>query len=142
LEISVVRKRLVHAIERARARAKARRQVTSEAERAYEIFLEQTAVPVTRMVANALKAEGLSFTVFTPSGGLRLASDRERDDYIELALDLSADRPQVIGRISHVRGSRTLAEERALRPGAGPGELTEDDVLTFLVDSLEPWLDR
>jgi hypothetical protein len=132
----------MRAIERARDRAKARRQLTAEAERAYEEFLEHTAVPVARMVANVLKAEGLTFTVFTPSGGLRLASDRGRDDYIELALDLSSDRPQVVGRISYVRGSRTLAEERPVRPGVGPAELTEDDILEFLVDSLEPWLAR
>jgi hypothetical protein len=94
------------------------------------------------MVANALKAEGLSFTVFTPSGGLRLASDRERDDYVELGLDLSSDRPQVVARISRLRGSRTLAEERPLRPGAGPAELSQEDVLAFLVDALEPWLER
>jgi hypothetical protein len=129
-------------MERARDRAKTRRHLTAEAERDYETFLEQTAVPVTRMVANALKAEGLSFTVFTPSGGLRLASDRERDDYVELGLDLSSDRPQAVARISRLRGSRTLAEERPLRPGAGPAELSQEDVLAFLVDALEPWLER
>jgi hypothetical protein len=89
-----------------------------------------------------LKAEGYAFTVFTPGGGLRLASDRTRDDFIELALDTSGDRPQVVGRISHARGSRTLDEERPVKPGAAPDAITEDDVLEFLLTALEPWLER
>ena len=142
MEISHVRKQLKQAIDHARDRAQQRRQRTTEAERAYETFLEQIATPVTRQVANALKSEGYAFTVFTPGGGLRLASDRSRDDYVDLALDASGDRPQVVAHISQTRGSRTLEDERPLKRGAAPGEITEADVLEFWVDVLEPWLER
>lgn len=142
MEISHVRKQLRHAIERARDRTQQRRQRTAEAERAYDVFLQDIATPVTRQVANALKAEGYAFTVFTPGGGLRLASDRGRDDYVELALDTSGDRPQVVARISQTRGSRTLEEERPIRQNASPEQLTEADVLEFWLDVLEPWLER
>jgi hypothetical protein len=94
------------------------------------------------MLANVLKAEGYLFTVSTPSGGLRLASDRGRDDYVEFALDGSGDTPTVMGRIRRTRGSRTLEDERPVKPGAAPQELTEHDVLSFLVEALEPWLER
>ena len=142
MEVSLVRNRLKRATEAARERAQQRRQRAAEAERAYASFLEDVATPVVRQLANALKVEGFGFTVFTPSGGLRLASDRSRDDYIEFVLDTASASPHVVGHISHTRGSRTLDEERPVKSGAAPGELSEEDVLAFLLDALEPWLER
>jgi hypothetical protein len=142
MEISQVRKQLKTAIDRARVGAQQRRQRTAEAERAYATFLETVATPVMRQVANALKAEGYAFTVFTPGGGLRLASDRSRDDYIEFALDSSLERPQVVARTSQTRGSRTIEDERILRKGTPIEAITEEQVLEFLLDVLEPWLER
>ena len=94
------------------------------------------------LVDNSLKVENYAFTVFTPGGGLRLASDRGRDDYVEFAFDGSAEPPQVVGRIRRACGSRTLDEERPIKPGTPPEELSEEDVLTFLLDALQPWLER
>jgi hypothetical protein len=142
VEVSQVRKRLKTAIDGARERAQQRRALTAEAERDYAAFLEQIAIPVTRQVQNALKAEGYAFTVFTPGGGLRLAADRGRDDYVEFLLDTSGDRPQVLGRTVRTRGSQTLESERPIQVGATPGTLTEEDVLDFLVDVLAPWLEK
>ena len=65
-----------------------------------------------------------------------------RDDYIEIALDTSADPPEVIGRTSHSRGSRTIAEERQVKSGAPPQTITEEEFLEFLVEALGPWLER
>lgn len=142
MEVSEVRRQLRHAIDRAKARAQQRRQVAAEADRAYATFLEETATPMVRMLANVLKAEGYPFTVSTPTGGVRLGSDRGRDDYIELALDSSGDTPTVIGRVRQTRGSRTLEEERPIKPGSPPQDVTETDLLSFLVGALDPWLDR
>jgi hypothetical protein len=142
VEISLVRNRLKRAMTAARERARGRREQTAEAEQAYQTFLHDVATPVTKQVANALKSEGYPFTVFTPGGGLRLADDRGRDDYIEFALDTASDRPQVVGRISLTRGSRTLTDERPIKPGTAPDALSQEDVLTFLLDALEPWLER
>jgi hypothetical protein len=129
-------------MELAKERAQQRRQRTAAAEAAYQAFLETVATPVTRQLAGALKAEGYAFTVFTPGGGLRLASDRGRDDFIEFTLDTELDPPQVVGRISRARGSRTLDEERPVKPGTGPEAISEEDVLAFLLSALEPWLER
>jgi hypothetical protein len=142
VEVSEVRRQLRHAIDRAKARAQHRRQQTADAERAYAVFLEEIATPTTRMLANVLKAEGYLFTVSTPSGGLRLASDRGRDDYVEFALEGSSDAPTVVGRVRQTRGSRTVEDERPIKPGASLQELTDSDVLAFLVTALEPWLER
>jgi len=132
----------MHAIDRAKARAQQKRQRAADAERAYAAFLEDIATPTTRMLANALKAEGYQFTVSTPSGGLRLASDRGRDDYVEFALDNAGEPATVIGRRRHTRGSRTLEDERPVKVGAMPQDVSDADVLAFLVDALEPWLER
>jgi hypothetical protein len=142
VEVSQVRRRLAAAVDRARKAAQARRERSADVQRAYEAFLADTAVPVTRMLASALKADGYLFTVATPGGGIRLISEKGRDDYIELALDTGVDPPEVIGRIRYSRGSRTIAEERGVKPGASPQAITEDDVLDFLLTALEPWLQR
>ena len=142
MEVSEVRRQLKRAIDHAKTRAQQKRENSAEAERAYALFLDEIATPMTRMLANALKAEGYAFTVSTPTGGLRLASDRGRDDYVEFALDDDGDKPIVVGRIRRTRGSRTLEDERPIRPGASPHDLTDADVLAFLVDALEPWLER
>lgn len=141
MEVSHVRNRLRAAIESAREGARRRRSQVTEAERGFATLLEM-ATPVARQVAGVLKSEGYAFTVFTPERSLRLASDRSRDDFIELSLDTSGDVPEVVGRISRVRGSRTVDEERRLKPGSPPDAITEDDVLQFFLDALAPWLER
>jgi hypothetical protein len=142
VEVSLVRKRLQGAMAAAKQRAQQQRQRAAEAEKAFAVFLDAVATPIAKQLASALKAEGHNFTVFTPGNGLRLAADRGRDDFIEFTLDTSGDQPQVVARVSHSRGSRTIDEERPIKPGASPETLTEEDVLEFLVHALEPWLER
>ena len=142
MEVSDVRRRLTAAIERARRSAQQRRERSAEVQRAYEAFLTDVAIPVTRMVASALKADGYPFTVATPGGGVRLVSDKARDDSIEIALDTTADPPEVIGRTSYARGSRTVATERPVKPGASPQSISENEFLEFLISELTPWLER
>jgi hypothetical protein len=126
----------------ARDRAQKRRQRAADAESAFDGFLTHVATPLARQLANALNAEGYAFTVSTPGRGLRLALDRGRDDFIELALETDADEPVVVGRIRRTRGSRTIEEERPIKPGASPDQISEQDLLEFLASALEPWLER
>ena len=142
MEISVVRQRLLLASAKVRERALQRRQRVDDAGKAFATFLRTVATPVTQQLANVLKAENYAFTVFTPGDGLRLALDKSRDDYVEFALDTAGDRPQVVVRISQTRGSRTLVEERPVKAGSSPDDLTDEDVLAVLLAALEPWLER
>ena len=142
MEISQVRRRVQAAMTASRDRAQKRRQRAADAESAYDNFLTHVATPLVRQIANALIAEGYAFTVSTPGRGLRLALDRGRDDFVELALDTTADEPNVVGRIRRTRGSRTLEDERPLKAGTMPDQLTEGDVLEFFIDAIEPWLER
>ena len=140
MEVSQVRKRVQQGVAAARTRAQERRQQTDEATRDYKVFLEVVATPLVQQLANVLKVEGYAFTASTPGDSVRLTNDRGRGDFVELALDTSGERPQVVGRITQSRGSRRLDEERPIKAGALPSELTDEDVLEFLMQVLEPWL--
>ena len=142
MEVSHVRRRLQAAMTTARDRAQRRRQLAADAETAYDSFLSNVATPLVKQIANALHAEGYAFTLSTPGRGLRLALDRGRDDFIELALETDADEPTVIGRIRRTRGSRTIEEERPVKRGASPDQLSEEDLLDFFESALLPWLER
>jgi hypothetical protein len=139
MEISDVKRRVVETIEGAKREAAERRGRIDEATRTYGEFLDRIAVPVFKQVSNVLRSEGITFTVFTPSGSVRLMSDRGNEDYIELTLDTTGDTPVVSGHSSRGRGRRILESERPVGP---PATLTEDDVLTFLLKELAPLVER
>jgi hypothetical protein len=140
MEVSEVRRRLRAAIVSARAGAQARRERSDAASRAYEAFLSERAVPLFHTFANALVAEGFRFKVFTPAGSVRLASDSGGENYIELALDTSGDTPQVLGRSSRGRGRRLVTAERPVKEGADIASLTEEDVMDYLVEEIQPFI--
>src|SRR5688572_27881161 len=133
MEITDVRRRLRGAIEEARRDAAERRARTDAAERDYDAFLTGRAIPVFHDVANALTGEGHPFKVFTPARSVKLGSDRTSGEFVELELDTTEDPPQVIGRSSRGRGRRMVTSERPLRPGAAIADLTDEDVLAFLI---------
>jgi hypothetical protein len=140
-DVAQIRKRIQKAIEQERREAAERRARVTEAQKAFEEFLETRAIPAFRSVAVVLKSEGLSWEVMTPSGEVRLVPDRRRDESISLAFDATADPPQPIVSITRGRGSRIVHDERPVKPGTPASEaLTEDDVVAMLVDELRPWL--
>lgn len=141
METSVVRNRLRDTIERARRRAAERRGQAGEASRAFDDFLEHLAVPLMRQVAGALRADGYTFTVFTPSGSVRLMSDRHAEDFIEILLDTTGDTPRIVGRSSRLRGRSVVDAERPVGSGR-PGAVTEEDLLEYVLQEIEPFVER
>ena len=89
IETSELRKRLRHTIDERRKVTAARRQRIDAAAAAYTELLALTATPLVQMLANALRADGHNFTVFTPNDGLRMALTKSADDFIEFTLDTS-----------------------------------------------------
>lgn len=142
MEVAAVRQQILNAIDRARRAAAERRVRTDEAAREYEVFLEQLAIPLFRQAANVLRVEGYLFTLFTPGGSVRLMSDRSADDYIELVLDTTSEAPSAVGRTSRARGRRTAVSEQSLNPAGPIRDLTENDVLAFLLKALEPFVEK
>jgi hypothetical protein len=142
MEIPEVRRRLRAVIDQARREASARRERTDAASRAYSEFLAQRAVPTFHTFAAALVAEGYRFKVFTPADSVKLASESGGEDFIEIVLDSTVDPPRVTGHTSRSRGRRSISSERPIRPGAGPADLTEEDVLDFLVEEIAAFVER
>lgn len=141
MEISQVRQRLNDTIERARRAAGERRSKNDQASRAYDLFLQDRAIPLFRQVANVLRAAGYQYSVFTPGGSVRLMSDRAAEDFIELSLDTTGDEPAVMGHVSRARGRRIVESEQAI--GARDIEnISEEQLLEFLQRALEPFVER
>jgi len=139
MEISDVKRRVVETIDRARRQAAERRGHVDQATRDYAAFLDRTAIPIFRQIANVLRSEGFPFTVFTPGGSVRLMSDRAAEDYVELVLDADGGEPVVTGHASRSWGRRVVSSEHAMGP---PSALTEDDVLVFVLKAVEPLVGR
>ena len=84
MDIALLRKSLLQAIEARQPRRGRAPRAHRRGDHRYEKFLEDTATPVFRAMASALRGEGLQFDVITPSGGVRLVPERTREDGIEL----------------------------------------------------------
>jgi hypothetical protein len=68
-------------------------------------------------------------------------SERTSDEYIELTLDTSGDEPVVLGHSRRARGRRVIESERPI--ATGPiRSLTDDELLTYLLKELEPFVER
>ena len=140
MEVSEVRRRLRAAIDQARRDAAQRRERVDTANREYDQFLAQVAIPTFQTIANVLVAEGHRFTVNTPAGSVRLASERSGEDFIELALDTSHDPPVVVVRTSRGRGRRQLNAERSITTPIS--SLTDSDVVQMVVEEIPPFVER
>jgi hypothetical protein len=73
--------------------------------------------------------------VHTPSDQARLAFDRSPEDFIEIMLD-AATPPHVIGRGSARKKGGTLVEDRIIGVGKDVDEITDEDVVAYLLPEL------
>jgi hypothetical protein len=142
IETSEIRKRLRHAIDERRKITAARRQKVDAASAAYTELLERIATPLVQMLANVLRAEGHNFTVFTPTGGLRMSLAKSADDFIEFALDTSQDEPFAALRVNRTRGRRVVQDERPIKDRTPVERLSEEDVLQALLEEIAPFVER
>jgi hypothetical protein len=142
METADVRKRIKDTIDRARRQAADRRASIAQANAAYEQFLSAIVVPLCHQIAGALKAEGYPFLVNTPGGAVRLASERWPEDFVEIHLDTTGPRPQVVARVERVKGRETIAEDRPIRPGVLIEHLSEQDVLDTLAGALVLFVEK
>ena len=141
MEISIVRNRLRDTMERAKRQAAERRAHADRTAAAFDTFLTTTAVPLVRQIANVLRTEGHLFSVFTPSGSVRLMSDKRAEDFIEIVLDTASDPPRVMGHTSRTLGRRGIDAERVVGSG-DPASIGDEDLLAFFLEELEPFVER
>ena len=140
IEITELRRRIRVAIELAKKNSAARRARSDAAAKDYETFLGQVAVPAVQRFASAMTGEGHIFQVATPAGSVRLTSGSSPDDYIELLLDTTQDPPEVIARTNKGRGRRVVTSERPVRERTAISELTDEDVVTLLLQEVTAFL--
>jgi hypothetical protein len=140
IELPELRRQIRVAIELAKKNAAATRSRSDAAQRDYDTFLRDVAVPAVQQFASALSGEGHMFKVATPADSVRLTSVSSNDDFIELALDTTQDPPEVIARISRGRGRRMVTSERPVRERTAVGDLKEEDVVTLLLQEITPFL--
>ena len=144
METSIVRQRVREALGRVKRsagdRRGDRRAQIDEASRQYAWFLERIAVPLFKQIGNVLVTEGFPFTVFTPVGSVRLMSDRGKDDYLEVVLDTNGAAPKVLCRASHARAGDVRESELVLNATADISDLTEEDLLGFVLSELEAFV--
>jgi hypothetical protein len=134
MDVSELRKRILHELDDARRDASVRRQARSEAEQQWETFLSAVAVPLFRQAADVLKAERQLFSVETPAGSVKLVSDGSPQTFLEFVLDLSGASPEVMGRLSVSQGrGRQSLEEQPVAPGRAVADVGENEVAGFLV---------
>ena len=140
IELPELRRQIRIAIELAKKNAASKRSRSDAAQREYDTFLKDVAVPTVQQFASALSGEGHMFKVATPADSVRLTSVSSNDDFIELALDTTQDPPEVIARISRGRGRRMVTSERPVRERTAVGDLKEEDVVTLLLQEITPFL--
>ena len=137
MDVSELRKRIIRALDDARKDAGARRATVDAARNDFAAFLENVAVPLMRQAANVLRAENHRFSVETPNGQARLSADGLPETFVELVLDVDAEHPHVLGRVSVTRGRQgVVLEEREIGGETPIAELGEDVVAAFLVEQL------
>jgi hypothetical protein len=137
MDVSDLRKRIIHALDDARKEASERRVAVDGARAAFETFLERVAGPLFKQAATVLRGEGHEFTLHTPADSVRLVSDRFPQEAIEVELHVEGGMASVIGRTRLLRGGKDpLVEERQLAPGKAIPDLTETDVTVFLVKEI------
>jgi len=141
MEVSVVRQQVTAAIERAKQTALAHRARVDELSHAYDSFLPDVAVPLFRQIASVLKAGGYPFTVSTPGGSVKLGSDKNSGDAIEVVFDAAGDEPRVLLRSTRTRGRRVLEKERPITTGS-LASLADEHLLAVVLEELEPFLAR
>jgi hypothetical protein len=137
MDVSDLRKRIIHALDDARKEASDRRRTVDDARASFETFLERVAGPLFKQAATVLRGEGHDYTLHTPAGSVRLVSDRSADQFIEVELHVDEGKAVVLGRTSMQRGGRdAVIEERPLAAGKAISDLTENDVTVFLVKEI------
>lgn len=138
MDVAELRKRILRELDRAAGGGRSsgdRRSSADSARVAFTRLLGGTIAPLLLQTASILKAEGELCQVHTPSDTARLAFDSSHEDFIEFMLDTTPP-AHVIGRGSVRRKGGTMVEDRIVGVGKTIEEITDEDVLAFLLPEL------
>ena len=138
MDVAELRKRILRELDRPAGGERSggdRRASADSARVQFNRLLNGTIAPLLIQTASILKAEGELCQVHTPSDTARIAFDSSHEDFIEFMLD-TAPPAHVIGRGSVRRKGGTMVEDRIVGVGKSIEEITDEDVLAFLLPEL------
>ena len=136
MELADLRKQIRREIDLAKEDVEARRRAADAGKVAYATLLDHVVVPLLKQVVTILRSEGWGCQTFTPIGSARLVSDRSSEEFIEFDFDTSAG-PRLAGRVSVMRGRQgMLVDEQIIAPTKSLDDISEDDVLAFLLPAI------
>jgi len=138
MDVAALRKRILRELDRpgaVKAGAAERRASGDSARQKFARLLDTTIVPLLKQTADILKAEGSLCRVHTPADQARLAFDRSPEDFVEIMLDAAVP-PHVIGRSSARKKGGTIVEDRIIGVGKEVDEITDEDVVAYLLPEL------
>jgi hypothetical protein len=135
MDVAALRKRMLRELDRPGATAAERRVSGDTARQQFARLLDTTIVPLLKQTADILKAEGSLCRVHTPSDHAQLAFDRSSEDFVEIMLD-TAMPPHVIGRSSARKRGGTVVEDRIIGVGKEIDEISDEDVVGYLLPEL------
>jgi len=143
MEPSALRKRVKEAIDGARQAATARRVAGDAAERAWRAARETVVVPTWQQTVQVLRSEGYLLQVSTPSDTVRVSTEKNPQDGVELALETGSQGPFLLQRVTTTRGREVTSDERVAVAGTETiAALNEEQAVALLLSALAPFFER
>lgn len=137
MDVSELRKRILRAVDDARKEAAERRSLVDQSVKVWDEYLAAVVVPMLKQAATIINASGGVFVVSTPADTARLSAQHAAETYLEVVLDRSGAEPEVVGRVSLMRGRQgVVVDERPIATGKPIERLTEEDLATYLVSAV------
>jgi len=137
MDVSELRKRIVRAVDDARKEAAERQSRADQSVKIWEEYLAAVVVPMLKQAATIINASGGTFVVNTPADSVRLSAQHASETYLEIALDRTGGEPEVVGRVSLMRGRQgVVVDERPIATGRPIEKLSEEDLAAYLVSAV------
>jgi hypothetical protein len=143
MDVADLRKLILRELDSAKQDAADRRLAVDAAQEAFGNVLRQRVVPLLRQCVAVLAAERFGFQTFAPAGSARLVSERSPQEFVEFELDPASMPPRVVGRVSLNRGRQgIIVEERAIGGDHAIADITDEDILEFLLPAVRRLVTR
>lgn len=142
IEIGEVRRQLRHTIEAVKREAAAHRAEGAAGGAAFQVLLEDVAVPLFRQFTGALRAEGYLFRLQTPAHAVRIEAERSGDNFLELAIDTERRPVAVVLRRGYTRGQHIFTDEQVIAEGTDFTAVSPGRLLEALLELVPPFVGR
>jgi hypothetical protein len=143
MEPSVLRRQIRDAIDGARQAAVARRAAGDAAALAWRAARDTVVIPSWQQAVQVLRSEGYLLQVSSPADAVRVNSEKNPQDGVELSLESGSQGPFLLQRVTTTRGREVRSDERVAVAGTDIiASLTEEQAVALLLSALAPFFER